>query len=301
MSIPETTSAEGFERFVGGKILFASRGEAWRDLKAWIVALPSEGNTLPLPSVSEPFLAWTMSGEVDFLEREYKRPWITNRIKRGSFFLTTGGAPYDVRWKAVSPEPFQAMYVFVELPVLQRALEETFGANAEKAQLRDISAFTDDALNAFMERLRDELMREEASQLFVSAIAHAIAIHIARNYAESIDDERALSPSLPGYKLKRVTDWMAQHIAEDLNLDQLAAQAGLSKFHFDRLFKRALGLSPSRYQIDLRMNEARRLLRETRKSVLDVALDVGYTNPSHFAKLFRRENGLTPSEYRQQR
>jgi AraC family transcriptional regulator len=301
MSIPETTSAEGFERFVGGQCLFHPRGDAWRDLKAWIVSLPSEGNTLPLPSVSEPFLAWTMSGEVDFQEREYKQPWITNRIKRGSFFLTTGGAPYDVRWKAVTPEPFHAMSVFIELPVLERALEEVFGADAEKAQLRDASAFTDEVLNSFMERVRDELMRGDASQLFVSAIAHAIAIHIARHYAETVDSSRAASPSLPGYKLKRVTDWMAQHIAEDLNLDQLAARVGLSKFHFDRLFKRTIGLSPSRYQIDMRMNEARRLLRETRKSVLEVALDVGYTNPSHFAKLFRRENGLTPSEYRQQR
>jgi len=41
-----------------------------------------------------------MSGEVDFQEREYDRPWITHRIKKGSFFLTSGGAPYDVRWKA---------------------------------------------------------------------------------------------------------------------------------------------------------------------------------------------------------
>src|ERR1043166_466128 len=108
MMIPETTSAEGFERFVGGECLFAPRGDAWRDLKAWIVALPPEGHTLPLPSVSEPFLAWTMSGEVDFQEREPKQPWITNRIKRGSFFLTTGGAPYAIRWQAVTPEPFQA-------------------------------------------------------------------------------------------------------------------------------------------------------------------------------------------------
>ena len=135
----------------------------------------------------------------------------------------------------------------------------------------------------------------------MSAIAQAIAIHLARNYAEKLDDARVASPSLPGYKLRRITDWMAQHVADNLNLDQLAAQVGLSKFHFDRLFKRAVGLSPSRYQINLRMNEARRLLRETKKSVVDVALDVGYTNPSHFAKLFRRENGLTPSEYRQQR
>jgi hypothetical protein len=83
MSIPETTSAEAFERYVGGKVLFESRGEAWRDLKAWLVSLPAVGDSLPLPAVSEPFLAWTTSGEVDFQERENKAPWITHRLRKG--------------------------------------------------------------------------------------------------------------------------------------------------------------------------------------------------------------------------
>jgi len=109
MTVPETTSAEGLERYVGGRCLFASRGEAWRDIKAWIVALPPTVDKLHLPSVSEPFLAWTISGEVDFQERENKQPWITHRIKKGSFFLTSGGAPYETRWRAVTPEPFEAM------------------------------------------------------------------------------------------------------------------------------------------------------------------------------------------------
>src|SRR5919197_1700612 len=134
MSIPETTSAEAFERYGGGKCLFETRGEAWRYVKRWTVDLPPTVGTLHLPSVSEPFLAWTTSGEVDFQEREDGQPWITNRIKKGTFFLTTGGAPYDVRWKAVSPEPFEAMYVFVELPLLQRALEEVFGNEAAHAR-----------------------------------------------------------------------------------------------------------------------------------------------------------------------
>jgi AraC family transcriptional regulator len=55
------------------------------------------------------------------------------------------------------------------------------------------------------------------------------------------------------------------------------------------------------HQINLRINRARQLLRETKKSVIEVALDVGYTNPSHFAQIFRRETGLTPSKYRRQR
>ena len=94
---------------------------------------------------------------------------------------------------------------------------------------------------------------------------------------------------------------MTEHMAEDLNLQQLAAQAGLSKFHFHRLFKSAVGVAPSRYHMNLRMDEAKRLLRETKKSVVFVALDVGYANPSHFAQLFRRETGLSPSDYRRQR
>jgi AraC family transcriptional regulator len=78
-------------------------------------------------------------------------------------------------------------------------------------------------------------------------------------------------------------------------------QPVLSKFYFNRLFKNAMSVSPSRHQITLRMDEARRLLRETKKSVVDVALDVSYANPSHFAQLFRRETGLSPSDYRWQR
>jgi AraC family transcriptional regulator len=49
------------------------------------------------------------------------------------------------------------------------------------------------------------------------------------------------------------------------------------------------------------MDEAKRLLRETKQSVVAVAVEVGYPNPSHFAQLFRRQTGLSPSDYRRQR
>jgi AraC family transcriptional regulator len=193
------------------------------------------------------------------------------------------------------------MAVFLELPLLERALEEIFGADAAHARLRDISAFTDAALNSLMERLHEELMRRKASPLFVQGIAQAIAVHLARNCAETVKELRSGSSALPGYKLRQITDWMAEHIAEDLSLEQLAEQAGLSKFHFHRLFKSAVGVSPSHYHINLRMDEAKRLLRETKQSIVAIALDLGYSNPSHFAQLFRRETGFTPSDYRRQR
>ena len=49
------------------------------------------------------------------------------------------------------------------------------------------------------------------------------------------------------------------------------------------------------------MEAARRLLRETKKSVITIAIEVGYSNPSHFAQLFRKQSGLSPTDYRRQR
>jgi AraC family transcriptional regulator len=193
------------------------------------------------------------------------------------------------------------MLLVVGLTLLKRALEEVFGADAINAQLRDISGFTDVALNSLVEQLYGELMRRKASPLFVQGVAQAVAIHLARNYAVTVKKSHSGSPSLPGYRLRQITDWMAEHAVEDFDLARLADLAGLSKYHFDRLFKSALGVSPSRYHTNLRMELARRLLRETKKTVVDVACEVGYSNPSYFAQLFRRQSGLCPSDYRRQR
>jgi len=91
---------------------------------------------------------------------------------------------------------------------------------------------------------------------------------------------------------------MAAHLEEEFSLIRLAREADMSEFHFSRLFKRTTGLTPSQYFIHLRMEKARRLLRETNKSVIEIGLDVGYTSPSPFAQIFRQEVGIPPSEYR---
>ena len=301
MRSPEFTSVEAFGDYVAGNCIVACRGEAWRELKARIIAPPRVAEAIHLPSVSEPFLAWTISGKVEFQEREGTQPWVTHRIEKGSFFLTSGGAPYDCRWKTLTAEPFEAMLVFLELPLLERALEEVFGEDAASARLRDLSGFTDETLNALMEIVRHELHRRKASSLLIQGVAQATAVHLARHYALLDVNSQSRSPSLPGYRLRQITDWMSRHLADEFNLDQLAAQAGLSKFYFNRLFKNATGVSPSQYHISLRMEKAKRLLRETDKNVLDIAMDVGYANPSHFARLFRRHTGLSPGDYRRQR
>ena len=254
-----------------------------------------------MPAVTEPFIVWTTSGEAETQERENNGPWLTSRMKKGSMFLTAAGAPYDFRYRTLTAEPYEVVLVLLSLPLFNEALAEVFGKDAPQARLRDLSGFEDPTLTALLQQLRDEATRRSASRLFVRGIAQAIAIHLARNYAALDEDARGESPSLPGFKLRRITEWMAEHMAEEFSLARVAAQAGVSEFHFNRLFKRATGVPPSQYQIKLRTDAARRLLRETKKSVITIANEVGYSNPSHFAQLFRKETGLSPTDYRRER
>ncbi|MDD2060917.1 AraC family transcriptional regulator [Pseudomonas sp. GD03860] len=89
---------------------------------------------------------------------------------------------------------------------------------------------------------------------------------------------------------------MRTHLDQRLTLEQLARAAGLSKFHFVRCFKKAMGLGPLQYHMQLRLIEARRRLR-TGAHPRDVALGLGFYDQSHFINAFGRVMGITPTAY----
>ena len=193
-------------------------------------------------------------------------------------------------------EPFESMAVFIELPLLQRAMEEIFGEEAAQAQLRDISAFTDEALNTLMERLREELLRWRASPLFRARDCpgdrHPSGAELRGDGQGSVQRES----SVAGFQASSDHGLDGRSISrKSSDLDRAGGAGGLSKIFTLTGFSRARrecrprGIT-SRYG----WMEARRLLRETKRGVVDVALDVGYTNPSHFAQAFRKETGTSP-------
>ncbi|MBS0663623.1 MAG: helix-turn-helix transcriptional regulator [Verrucomicrobia bacterium] len=301
MPVPRSTSAEALDRYAAGRRTTVTKGPAWKDVRLTIMSLPPVSDIFTMPAVTEPFIAWISSGDAEAQEREGDGPWVTSRLQRDSMFLTTGGAPYDFRFKTLTPEPFEVVLVILSLGIFNEALEEVYGKEASRVRLRDLSGFRDPALTVLLQKLRDEAMLRAPSRLFVRGIAQAVAVYLARNYAVVDDNAITSTPSLPGFKLRRIIEWMTENMADDFSLAKLAKQAGLSEFHFTRLFKRATGVPPLQYQIKIRMDAARRLLRESELSVITIANQVGYSTPSHFAQVFRKETGLTPRDYRRER
>jgi len=86
--------------------------------------------------------------------------------------------------------------------------------------------------------------------------------------------------------------------AEAVSLDSLAGVAELSKFHFLRQFSSVVGITPGAYLRTLRLNQAARLLRNSGRPIVDVALAVGFSDHPSFSRAFGRHMGLTPTAYR---
>lgn len=92
--------------------------------------------------------------------------------------------------------------------------------------------------------------------------------------------------------------FLIEHAAEPIGLEDAARVAGLSAFHFLRVFRRELGVTPHRFLVLERLRRAQDLLRGTSLSVTEVALSVGFGDLSHFQHTFREHVGLTPGRYR---
>jgi AraC-like DNA-binding protein len=93
--------------------------------------------------------------------------------------------------------------------------------------------------------------------------------------------------------------WIDAHSHGDIDLEQAAAQAGISAFHFLRLFSSVLGVTPHQYLVRSRLRHAAWLLADDGLSITDIAYDVGFGDLSNFVRTFHRAAGISPLRFRQ--
>jgi AraC-like DNA-binding protein len=98
-----------------------------------------------------------------------------------------------------------------------------------------------------------------------------------------------------------IRDYIDRHYSRSVTIQQLAALAGLSTFHFIRCFRADVGVTPHRYLRDRRLERAGELLATTTMPITEVCDRVGFHSLGSFSSLFKRSSGETPSRYRAQR
>jgi transcriptional regulator GlxA family with amidase domain len=114
------------------------------------------------------------------------------------------------------------------------------------------------------------------------------------------DDQRRmlLGMGVTNSVVQKAVSLMEAAIEEPVPLGELTQRTGVSQRQLERLCKRYLGATPAQYYVQLRLERARRMLRQTDMSVAEVAIACGFISLSHFAKVYRRHYGLSPREDR---
>jgi AraC family transcriptional regulator len=132
----------------------------------------------------------------------------------------------------------------------------------------------------------------------VAALTQLFAAHLVEAYTSTAGKTPVFRGGLPIHQLRKVEDYVAAHVAEEISIEALAELVELSSSHFAHVFKESTGMTPLQFITRQRITRAQQLIRETSRSLIEVGLEVGYTSPSHFAQVFRRVVGVTPTAFR---
>jgi AraC-like DNA-binding protein len=131
--------------------------------------------------------------------------------------------------------------------------------------------------------------------------ADELALLFASKCVETVKGEKAGGVKATERDRRRAVEaalWIEENSGEELSLEAAAKEAGLSPFHFLRLFNKVLGVTPHQYLVRTRLRRAARLLAEGSRPVTEVALDAGFADLSNFVRSFRRAAGASPREFR---
>lgn len=304
LDFSEITAAKATKNTPASPLLYLSSSDiGWEGLTAQAFHEPMETEHWTTPARSNISLILFAGGVMRLEQRHTNGPWKTQYLHSGDLILRPGAyTPAELRWKVLSGEPMQTLFLHLSQELVERVVEEVADYDPTHLSLVERLGFQDPLLTQMGFTLWRELeQRSSVGKLYAQTAAQMLIIHLLRHYAcvgkALTDPSQQLTPQQIG----RVIDFVQAHLSQDLSLDLLAQQAGFSSYHFARLFRQTMGETPHQFVLRQRIERAQRLLNEGDTPLANIALESGFANQSHFTGVFKRHLGLTPHAYRRNR
>ena len=281
------------------RVLLSSVDVGWTSvLVERHIVRPSFEEITPLPTPDQTVVVMTHGlQEIEVLDRRAARRAL---YRPGSVGLTAGGEAERLRRRPRAGFPtVEKVNIYLPHGTIREAVEHLRrpGQRAAHARLNTLARH-DEVLASFAMSLA-RAAAAGAPELYASTAAHWLAVHLLAadgSWAERQEQDRPSTASRA--RLASVVDLMRAAYAEPLTLDRLAAEAGVSKFHFTRVFRAAFGSSPHAYLMQVRLGVAKDLLVQTDLDIAKVARSCGFASAAHFGTAFAARVGTSPTAYR---
>src|SRR5262245_45779905 len=175
----------------------------------------------------------------------------------GAIILVPAGTPGRVRWSG----GFEWLHIYLEPGQVARVAAEAFGLDPTRLTVPPLDALDLPHLRAAMWAVDAELVTGGAGGLLAAeSLANVLAVHLLRHVLAPHQPTRGRDGTLPRAKLRAVVEYVEDQLDARPTLEQMAAIARLSVYHFARQFRRATGLPPHQYVIARRVERAKQLL-----------------------------------------
>jgi len=213
----------------------------------------------------------------------------------GSISVVPAGSPVRWRWSGC----FDWLHVVLEPRLVARVAAEAFDLDPARLTVPPLDGLDFPDLRAAMFAVDAELTAGGAGgRLVAESLANVLAVQLIRHVLAPRRPERGRDGALPRGLLRAVVEYIEEHLDAGPSLEQMAAVARLSSYHFARQFKAATGLPPHQYVIMRRIERAKQFLqRGDDFSLAQVAARAGFSDQSQFSYHFKRLVGVTPGQF----
>jgi AraC family transcriptional regulator len=219
----------------------------------------------------------------------------TGLYGKGDFCITPAAATFFARWDSDD----RLLQMRINSQFMEQVATEVLAMNPDRLEVIPTFRTRDPQLETIAMLLLNELKQENlGSSLYIDSLANVLAVQLLRQYSASKPHLSVYEGGLPQRQLLQVFDYIHAHLDRDIKLADLAGLLGMSQFQFCHLFKQSIGTPPYQYLLQQRIERAKQLLKQTDRSIIDIALECGFNSHSHLSKQFRQLAGMTPKVYR---
>lgn len=233
-------------------------------------------------------------GTSPFIRRETCGTVLVGPSRIGEFAILPAGR--KTRYQGVAPAHLD---IRLDLGKMDEMAAELRKAGERHFEFVNVPRMRDPVVEHIGAIFRAELNRapHPAQDLLIESLAIALSAHLLRSYTNAVGIEERSTASVDVAAVRRAMAYIDDHPDRAISLQELTGAAGLSRFHFSRVFKQHLGLSPARYVERARIEQAKILIVGAGMSLAHVAQAVGFADQSHFSRRFRFHEGRTPAQF----
>jgi AraC family transcriptional regulator len=280
------------------KDALTSDSAGWRSLHVRIREWAPCVDSVEMPTFNDPGICLILnrSFQVDLFS---EGRWRGIQYTRGTGVLYPAKHPRLFRYQCKDQKPLTIVALILPQHIIDFVAEEIRKPGTTLNRSLNYIPFLDDPHISGLIFSVLTALQGGAPDFYAQASAQWLASHLLLGPSTGLEWHQSLSREhISDYRLVRVLEYIDAHLSDRLDLRVLSKEAGISRFHFAALFSKAVGATPHRHVLHLRMRVASSMLRETDKSTFEIALTCGFGSASHFSAAFRRHFSQSPTEYR---